>query len=156
MSVTVTKDETDKRVEQLRDQQREAIAAGDRVDVFDPTALRNPDPSKRYRWINKHPNRVSAYRSGGYETEKKREGGVESIVDTPLGPNGEIRLNDDLVLMSTPKANYEARRKRVRQRGEAWENAGREQAIERINRLARDGGLTKAHRDVAFDESGRR
>ena len=156
MGVTITKDETEKRREQLSAHQREAVETGDHAVFFDPTALRNPDPNKRYRWINKNPRRVSAYKSAGYELEKSNPDGVSSIVDTPVGSDGTIKLNDDMVLMSTSMENYLARRERVKQRGERWENAGREQAMERINRLAREGGLTKSHTDVAFDESGRR
>lgn len=156
MSVTVTRDEADKRREELQGKRREASRAGDAfaAQTFDPSALRDADQAYRYRWINKHPSRISRYKSAGYEVVPENDR-VSSVIGDEKGDGGK-RLNDDMILMRTPKQNYEARLQRIKQRGELWEKAGREQAIERINRIARDGHLAKEHQDVAFDESGRR
>lgn len=156
MSVSVTKDEADKRREELREKRREAVATGDMEAAhrFDPSALRDPDPAYRYRWINKHPSRVSRYKSAGYEVSPPSDR-TDSVIEGAKG-DGAVKLNDDMILMRTSRANYEARVKRIKERGDTWEKAGREQAIERINRIAREGHLAKEHQDVAFDESSQR
>ena len=157
MSVSVTVDETEKKRAELRDKRNTAVASGDSIGAqsFDPTALRNPDPNYRYRWINKHASRVSRYKSAGYEVVSTTDQ-VSSVLDDSRTTEGTIKQNDDMILMRTTRANYEARRKRIQERGDTWERAGHEQALDRINKIARDGRLAKEHQDVAFDESGRR
>jgi len=123
----VVKDEVDKRRDEIK------------VLGEDITVLNNPDPAKRYRYINKDPKRVARFLAAGYTITKKSEGGASPLIDQP-GLNGAQEFGD-LVLMETPMENFLARKRRAEAKSAMWERAGIDQARERLNRIRSARGL---------------
>lgn len=160
MGITVTADEADKRIEGMREKRKEIARKGgpaaaqemnDRVLELDRTAIHNPNPRYVYRLGNREAKgRIGVLKGSGYEVvppsaEEKLVVGIEQDGGQTHG---------DLVLMRTPVENYEKRRARKRALYEMQTGAYIEQTKENIEKIARDGGVARAHTSVAFDESG--
>lgn len=158
MGIEVVADERDRKQEGIRKAKRsgntaEILANEDLRSEFDdsrldPTSIRNPDPNFRYKIVYDE-RRRTRFANDGYETvpsddptqlpgAKKIDGGQESAGG---------------LLMRTPMTNYQKRVRRAKNRQKLLEAGHAEQALDEINRIARNELRTQAHRDVAFSET---
>jgi hypothetical protein len=162
MGITVTADEADKKVQEMREKRKEITKRGgpsvqeelsERVLELDRTAIHNPDPHYAYRLANReHKGRVGVLKGLGYETVPVKD---DAQLVVGVEQDGG-QTHGDLVLMRTPIANYERRRANKRKIYEMQAGAHLETAKENINKIARDGGVAKAHSEAAFDDSSDR
>lgn len=163
MSVSVTGDETDRKAEGLRAERQKVLkqkhrSVRDRAEEIiardlDKTMLINPDPTKRYKWVNRTAGdgeRVQIHEGYGYDVVKPKEGGVKPIVGRDK--DGAF-IQGGQVLMECPVEVYEQRRKDSDRKGRRASMAYRESAREELNRIARDGRLARPHTDIVTDES---
>src|SRR5262245_19285634 len=144
MSVEFMRDEIDKKKEEL-------IARGKaQTTVFLPTVVKEKKEGYYYRGVNANKRRVATFESKGYETvnEKDQESwtiehkkdGAKQYGDQVLM---RITLDKYVENRAVAELNYE------RQRGETIAATR-----ERLNKLARDGGLIREHsKDITFDDS---
>lgn len=145
MSVKILEDEIDKRVRQMHEERR----AG--TGTSDPTRLERPRKDRRYKWVNKHSERVDHFASAGYQaTPRAKEEGTAPVIGVWDEALGAYRRGDT-ILMETPMDNYVERAAKAKYTAEVREQAGRIQIMEKIDRIARDEG--RIRRPVAFDES---
>ena len=148
MGISVVKDEADKKIEEAREKYRQGDLSADR------TMIRNGDPGKRYRFINRRESqghyRVADYEDKGYEIVP--EGDKAKAVFGRPKEGGQVV--GDLVLMSTSMDNYKRRSKAAVQRQYDREAASKEQTRERLNRIARETKVVGPYQDVMTDESG--
>ena len=84
---------------------------------FDGLALRNRKPGFIYRWSRRDDFQVALNRFNGYEIVDRKEDEVESILSSGTRMKKAEDVDStvclgDLILMSTPEANYEQRRER--------------------------------------------
>ena len=136
MGVEFVKDEADKKRQEIREL------------GTDISALHNPDPNKRYRFINKNQQRVARFKAQGYEITSK-DSKTKTSVNQPSPEGGQML--GDLVLMETSMDNYKRRVQKAAERGAARERLNHEETMDRINKIARDEG--RIRKPVAFDES---
>src|SRR5690242_12307032 len=159
MGILVTEDEADKRTRGMREE-RQRITKSGRPDAaaemaakemeVSRTAIKNPDPTKRYRLANKeHKGRVGVLKGYGYKV-------VDPDDKAQLVTGEEVdgaQSHGDLILMETTVENYERRRGARLKRQEALSGQQLEASREKINQMARDAGLVGPHQEAAFDES---
>ena len=159
MGILVTEDEADKKIRGAREE-RQKIARSGRPDAgaelaaremeISRTAIKNPDPKKAYRLVNRdNKGRVGMLKGYGYKITD-----VDADAQLVMGEEVEgAQAHGDLVLMETPLENYERRRNKRYSRMEALSTAQLEASKEKINQMARDSGLIGPHQEAAFDES---
>ncbi len=161
MGVTITEDESDKKLRGAMETRKEVVRrhANDnhaaeelaaRPLEVEPTELRNPDPNKRYHLTDRRRDGEIIARKQGYGYEVTDPKGKTKLINGVIKDDAQII--GDLVLMETSDENYERRRG---MKAEKWKRMSMErldQSRERINKIARDGGLTKRHQDAAVDE----
>lgn len=138
MAAEVVKEEADKQREMYDD-----LGA-------DLSQLRMAHPDRRFKWVNRDIRRTSRHKALGYEYATDKEA-------LPLVAQKDEHghfIFGDTVLMACPMVRYQHRVARNRRKQELWEGAGREQARENINRIARDEGRVSPHKDIVSDESG--
>lgn len=159
MGLLVTEDEADKKARGMREE-RQKIAKSGRPDAaqemqaremeISRTAIRNPNPGKAYRLVNRdHKGRVGVLKGYGYKVVPPKDEAqlvTAEIVD-------EAQTHGDLILMETPIENYERRRAKRLHHAEMLAGQHAEASKEKINKLARDSGLVGPHKEAAFDES---
>lgn len=155
----VVKDEADKKREGMAEERRR-IANSGRSDAAEEmraremelsrTAIRNPDPAKAYRLVNRdQKGRVGMLKGYGYKV-------VAPDATAQLITGEEVdgaQTHGDLILMETPIGNYERRRSKRIKHSEEIAGAHVESVKEKINTIARNAGLVGPHKDAAFDES---
>lgn len=142
MGVEVTRDEADKK--------RDEIKARHRTGEIDPTTVKGGDRRFRYRGVNNRPDRIARYETFGYEIvppDDKAQWEYGNIKKDGM----QLRANEQ-ILMRAPMEIYEERRKKNRDKLTRQINAGKEMTRERVNKIARDGGLARPHKDAAFVE----
>lgn len=159
MGIMVGEDESDKRTRGMREE-RKRIASSGRSDAaaemqaremeISRTAIRNPNPEKAYRLVNRDwKGRVGILKGKGYK--------ITDPEDKAQLVTGEVvegaQTHGDLILMEVPVEKYERSRKAKLDRVESLARENSEGTKERINKLARDGGLVGEHKEAAFDES---
>ncbi len=147
MGIMVTKDESDKRTEGIREE-RKRIARSGRSDAAQEMQAREMEISRRL--VNRdHKGRVGMLKGYGYKITK-----VDDEAQLVTGEEVEgAQTHGDLILMETPIANYERRRKSRMDRADQLAGNHAESARENINKLARDSGLVGPHKEAVFDES---
>lgn len=144
MGISVTEDEADKKRKYERIMQQRQ-----RLDV---STLDNPNPAKRYKWVNNRPRGVArAERLGFEKTDPKGETtavfGVAKDGVITLGPGS------DVILMEEPMELYEAKRQADAETLAAQVKGINEAAKEKLNRIARDEGRARPHQDIVEDIS---
>lgn len=154
MGIEITKDESEKKREEVREKRKQARKSGDFSAAvrFDPTVLNDPDPNYRYKFVNVRTERVARHQAAGYEiipAEDPASPIVRQATQTKTGG----KEYGDMVLMRTPRENYEQRRAKARRKNELWQRKGIDQARERMEKIARDGRLSEAHKSATFDDS---
>lgn len=164
MGVTVTADEADRRLEGARKERQEVIRrhGQNRTDAreelaavdhrINRTRIVNPDPEKAYRLVNRNKDgeRISLLEGSGYEV-------VPDDDKTQLAMSSKrdgAQIQGDLVLMRTTASNYEQRRASKRRYLEQIYGNTIEETKERINKIARDGGVIGPHEEASVDRSG--
>ncbi len=122
----------------------------ERVRELDQTTLHNPDPKYAYRMANgDKKSRVGQLKGMGYE--------VVPVKDKTQAVKGYeqdgAQTVGSMILMRTPRENYERRRKDKALIYEMQTGAVNEKAAENIDRAARDGGFISPGESITFDES---
>lgn len=160
MGITITEDEADKKHRGYAERAKETarrhandthmadeIAA--RPLDFDQTAVVNADPRYVYHLVDRRQDgkMISRRKGQGYETvpaDAKEQLAEHAKVDG-------VQVNGDLVLMRTPVANYERRAAQKRRKWQQMSGDRTAEAKENLNKIARDGGLTKPHQDAVTE-----
>ncbi len=159
MGIMVTEDESDKRARGMREE-RQRIAKSGRPDAaqemqaremqISRTAVRNADPKKAYRLVNKDwKGRVGILKGKGYKMVPENDK-AQLVTSEPVDG---AQTHGDLVLMEVPIEKYERSRADRLSYQEQLSNHHAEASRENINRMARDAGLVGPHQEAAFDES---
>lgn len=156
MGITITEDEHDKAQRGIRETRKEIVRRHhrDQTDASEElnslelaeTSIVNPNPEKAYHLVNRG-------KDGQYISRKKGMGYTTVKADDDAKLHGHavvdgLQVYGDLVLMETPVANYE-RRRALKQK--KWEHMSGERsaaAKEKMNKIARDAGLTGPHKDA--------
>jgi hypothetical protein len=161
MGITVTEDEADKKFRGVSEGRKDVVKRhahdADAAQEFqarsleiEHTALRDPDPAKAYHLTDRRRDgEIIARKQGlGYEITDPK--GKTKLINGVVKDDAQIM--GDLVLMETPIENYE---KRKQMKAEKWARMSMQrmdQAKEKINQIARDGGLISRHKNAAVDE----
>lgn len=156
MGITITEDEHDKAQRGIRETRKEIVRkhARDNTDASEElgvlelaeTSIVNPDPTKAYHLVNrgKDGQYISRKKGMGYKT-------VSAESDAKLHGHAVVdgqQVYGDLILMETPVANYEKRRAMKLRKWQHMSGERTEAAKERMNKIARDAGLTGPHKDA--------
>ncbi len=161
MGVTITEDEADKRLRGAMETRKEVVrrhahdtGAAEELSArpleVEPTELRNPDPAKAYHLTDRRRDGEIIARKQGYGYEITDPKGKTKLINGVIKDDAQVI--GDLVLMETPVENYEKRRGMKAEKWRRMSMERMEQSKERINKIARDGGLSGRHRDAAVDE----
>lgn len=156
MSIKVTMDEADKKREYeriLRQRQRMDTTTLHGSYEIDGKA-NQPNPEKRYRWINtRSKSRARAERLGFEKVDPKAADQVGA--DFGVVKDGAILLGEgsDLALYEEPVDLYEAKRQADNETLDRQIKGINEGAREKLNQIARDEGRVPAHKDVVEDLS---
>lgn len=162
MSVSVTLDEADKRVQGAREERKriasrsgslasknaELAALNDRVDR---TGIVNPDPNYCYRLVDRRKDgeRVSLLEGMGYEVVPEDKSGTDTRLHMRSKKDGG-QTQGDLILMRVPVEQYESSRGRKRRKLESMYEDKQADTQEKIQKIGNDAGVTIK----TFDESG--
>lgn len=143
-SVSVTKDEADKRGEEAearRRQLRQEMLRGNFSGR--PTDTINPTPGFRYKGINKK------------RVEQAKAKLFEPIPDTDpanfLGAMGKEKVYGDLVLMREPMDIFQAKVRKNESRYESKHADKSEELLDELNRIGRNSKAVGAHKKAVFD-----
>jgi len=160
MGISVTEDEADKKLRGVMETRKDVVrrhahdtgAAEElsgRLEI-EPTELRNPDPAKAYHLTDRRRDgEIIARRQGqGYEITDPK--GKTKLLNGVVKDDAQII--GDLVLMETPVENYERRKAMKNEKWKRMSMQRLEQSKEKINQIARDGGLVGRHKNAAVDE----
>src|SRR5690554_4557744 len=109
MGIEFGEDEVDKRRRQLLDMYKQGRA-------IDPTSIRNADPGKRYKLVNKHPERVQMHEAQGFKVTPADDP-AQLLMQTAKGSTaGGGQQYRDLILMEEPMDLYQAKREHAQAR----------------------------------------
>lgn len=144
MAIEVIADEADKKREYERILQRRK--------QHDITALTNPDPSKRYRWINKKSRAVAHAEGNGFA---KVDPKGDTQAQFGVTKDGAIHLGEgsDVILMEEPIELYEMKRQADEDRMQSQLANMNAEVKDNLNRIARNEGRVAPGTDVTVDQT---
>ncbi len=141
MSISVLRDEVDKKKDELR----EKVMRGELPSRLDVTGKKE---GKVYRHISARPQAKARRMAQGYVICTDKDVKTQfSIGDG--GTPGAQKVGEDLVLAEIPVERYVENQARIELSGERKLAERMDESREKINRMYRDEARGKAHLDVA-------
>lgn len=144
MDVELVRDEVDKRKAELKEKRR--LHGFQR---FDPTVLTDTDPAFHYRGVNRDDRRIASFRARGYEVVPKDDKANWSSGRT-VQSGKEF---GDQVLMRIPREDFITHLAEGELKLEAQTAATMADAIENIDRIARNAKVIGPHQSIVVNES---
>src|SRR5713101_3661804 len=143
--ITVLRDEVDRRKDEMRAKFRQSGG-----QAFDQTEVKNPQPGKHYRGVNKDPSRVAAYKKMGYEVTP-----INDPAQWTVKTNTEdgAQLFGEQILMEIPLDKYVDNNARAELRQEMLEGQMADETRSKLNDIAKTGTHGRVDRDITFDDS---